>query len=204
MIITSDLIQEQLDRKTGNQEKLREVQRFYSNAGREREYLNNRRRFDKSDFREVLVDKGGFCNGFIEAIYISGGRDVLLNIALKGQYKKKETIVHIFNQLIEYEHLSLKNQFYTFIHIGDTILEYILDMVGFRRVVDRPTLTRIQAPLDGYHLTYIFERTRTVTNRAYMKERRPLSLNSPLRTGNKTVEGNFDSLKRLKDVKEKK
>lgn len=203
-MISPNLIQEQLERKTEKQDKLREVQRYYSNAGKDRTYLNNRRRFDRSDFREVLVDQGGFCNGFIEAIYISGGQDVLLNIALKGKYKTQEVLTHVFNQLIEDEHLSFKNQFYTSIHIGDTVLEYILDSIGFRRVVDKPTLTRIQAPLDGYHLTYIFEKTRTVTNRAYIKDRKPLSFNRPLRTGNKQLEGNFDSLKRLKDLKEKK
>ncbi len=204
MILPVEIIEEQLNRKIDDQEKLREVQRYYSNAGKEREYLNTRSKFERSKIREVLVDQGGVCNGFIEAIYISGDRDILLNIGLKGKYKTKQTFVHFFNRLIEHEHLSLKNQFYTFINIADTVLEFILDGVGFRRVVDKPTLTRIQAPLDGYHLTYIFERTRMVTNRTYIKERRPLSLNGPLRTGNTMIEGKFDSLKRLKDLKEKK
>ena len=180
------------------------MQRFYSNVGRDKELLNPRIRFDKANIREVMVDQGGMCNAFIEAIFISNNKDMLINLALRGKYKTKETLIHMFELLLNKPELSKINQFYTFIHIGDSQLEFLLDLIGFRRVVDRPTLSKIQAKLDGYHLTYLFERKRTVTNRSIQSHMRmPAPRLQPIRTGDIKEEGEFDALARLKNLKEK-
>lgn len=198
----------QLQRRKKNEDKLREVQKFYTNAAREREFLNPRNRFDRSEFREVLVDQGGTCNGFIEGLIIANKKESILNIGFKPKYKIYQNLLPMINMILDDDIFKNVDHFYSFIHIGDSHLEHALDLIGFRRVVDKPTLSRLQSKLDGYHLVYLFERKHTVANRPEILTRRNSQMlqprSRPLRTGNEQTEGKFDSLLRLKQLKEKK
>lgn len=198
------LIQEQLERSKTDQEKVLQIKKFYSNAGPLKQQLNSRQRFDKSQIYEVLTDQGGACNGFIEVLPYSN--DILiLNIGLRANYKNTDILASMLEYLFDNNPtISTHNYLFTFIHVGDSYLEYNLDQVGFRRVVDRPTLNKVKAPLDGLHLTYVFERRATVTNRLPMMSRQnSLPINQPVRTGDRRQDGNFDPLKRLQQLKEK-